>query len=98
MKALTIRPQWAHAIAWHGKRIENRTRPFPRTLRVDERFAIHAGREPGRDPWWEQVLDASGGSVRQDAKPTPVLPWRGRPSRASISWRLQCRGKRREAA
>jgi hypothetical protein len=43
MKALTLHRPWAWAIAHGGKRIENRSWPFPRSLR-GERIAIHAGK------------------------------------------------------
>lgn len=42
MRALTLKPHWAHAVAWLGKRIENRSRPIPEKL-VGQRVAIHAG-------------------------------------------------------
>ena len=46
MKALTVRQPWAGAIAITdaegGKRLENRTRPPPRTLPRTELIAIHA--------------------------------------------------------
>ncbi len=46
MKALTLWAEWAHAICWLGKRIENRTRRPP-TAMLGERFAIHAGAHIG---------------------------------------------------
>lgn len=42
MRALTLRPHWAHAVAHLGKRIENRTQPIPLAL-LGCRIAIHAG-------------------------------------------------------
>lgn len=41
-RAVTLHPHWAHAVAWLGKRIENRNRPIPPAL-VGQRVAIHAG-------------------------------------------------------
>jgi hypothetical protein len=41
MKALTLRPKWAHAICYEGKDVENRSwRP---TVEEGELLAIHAG-------------------------------------------------------
>lgn len=45
MKALTLWPEWAHAIAWLGKDIENRT--WEPRLKVGEEFLIHAGAHIG---------------------------------------------------
>lgn len=45
MRALTLRPWWAHAIAHMGKRCENRSQPIPRAL-IGQRIAIHAGATP----------------------------------------------------
>lgn len=42
MRALTLTPHWAHAIAHMNKRIENRSRHIPLAL-VGQRIAIHAG-------------------------------------------------------
>ncbi len=42
MRALTLKPHWAHAVAHLGKRCENRKRPIPQGF-VGERVAIHAG-------------------------------------------------------
>lgn len=42
MRALTIKPHFAHAIAFLAKRIENRAKPIPPAL-LGERIAIHAG-------------------------------------------------------
>ena len=46
MKALTLWPEWAHAIAHLGKRVENRNWPPPATM-VGEDIAIHAGAHIG---------------------------------------------------
>ena len=43
MKALTIKPHFAHAIAFLGKRIENRAKAIPRNSPPGTRIAIHAG-------------------------------------------------------
>ena len=42
MKALTLHPEWAHAIAHLGKRTENRTWRPPEAM-IGRRIAIHAG-------------------------------------------------------
>lgn len=45
MRALTLKPWWAHAVAHLGKTTENRKRPIPPAL-VGARVAIHAGARP----------------------------------------------------
>lgn len=57
MRALTLRPHWAHAVAHLGKRIENRTRPIPPAL-VGQRVAIHAGATLD-EAWLADLLDAA---------------------------------------
>lgn len=42
MRALTLRPVWAHSVAHLDKRIENRTWEPPESIR-GQRIAIHAG-------------------------------------------------------
>jgi hypothetical protein len=42
MRALTLKPHWAHAVTHLGKRCENRSRPIPPAL-LGQRIAIHAG-------------------------------------------------------
>lgn len=42
MKALTLKPQFAHAVAWLGKRKEMREWDVPEDM-IGERIAIHAG-------------------------------------------------------
>lgn len=70
MRALTLYPHWAHAVCWHGKRIENRARPIPRGL-VGQRIALHAGVfRPGT--WWDDVRAASGGTVPRGVAPWPI--------------------------
>jgi len=49
MKALTLWPEWAWAIAHLGKDCENRTWPAPRWL-VGRLLAIHAGKNVGGHP------------------------------------------------
>ena len=43
MRALTLWPEWAWAVARLGKNVENRTWPPPKTLEPGARIAIHAG-------------------------------------------------------
>jgi hypothetical protein len=50
MRALTLWQPWAWAVLHAGKRIENRTRPFPRKL-LHETFALHAGRTYSQGVW-----------------------------------------------
>jgi hypothetical protein len=51
VKALTLRHPWPWAITHCGKDIENRTwRPSPSQLKLNDLFAIHAGKAPtGKD-------------------------------------------------
>jgi hypothetical protein len=63
MRALTLRPHWAHAVAHMGKRIENRSRPIPKAL-VGCRVAIHAGATLPR-LWLDDLIESS---------PKPVTP------------------------
>lgn len=56
MRALTLRPHWAHAVTHLGKRVENRTRRIPAAL-VGRRVAIHAGAT--LPAWWPRELDAA---------------------------------------
>ena len=42
MKALTLHAPWAHAVAWLGKDIENRSWRPPASV-IGTRIAIHAG-------------------------------------------------------
>jgi hypothetical protein len=51
MPALTLWPEWAHAVARLGKDVENRTwAPSPRRLPVGRWIAIHAGKHVGGAP------------------------------------------------
>lgn len=49
MRALTLWPEWAHAVLHLGKRIENRSRKMPDAL-VGEPIALHAGKHVGGRP------------------------------------------------
>lgn len=53
MKALTLWPVWAHAIATLDKRVENRSWPPPKAL-MDKDFAIHAGALQREEPEFER--------------------------------------------
>jgi hypothetical protein len=50
MRALTLHAPWAYAVAHLGKRVENRTRPPPVTIR-GKRIAIHAGLAESEAEW-----------------------------------------------
>jgi len=97
MRALTLKPQWAHAICWHTKRVENRSRPIPAAL-IGTRIAIHAGRfVPGA--WWDEVRAASGGTVPRGREPVPLIredsdwhaPFAMRGPWEADARRMQCR-------
>lgn len=60
MKAITLHPEWAFAVAHLGKRIENRTWKPPESLWL-EPFAIHAGKYIGGRPSLESVTDGLAG-------------------------------------
>lgn len=70
MRALTLYPHWAHAVLYHGKRVENRSRPIPKAL-VGKRVVLHAGVCP-RVGWWEEVVSAAGGAVSMADRPHEV--------------------------
>lgn len=79
MRALTLQPQWAHAVAHLGKRVENRSRAIPRAL-VGERIAIHAGAT--LPPGWLADLVAAcptpimgGGGKGVPGWTAPIAPW-----------------------
>lgn len=55
MKALTLHAPWAHAVAWLGKDIENRSWRPP-TSAIGTRIAIHAGTAVTEDEW-ERITD-----------------------------------------
>lgn len=63
MRALTLKPHWAHAVAWLDKRIENRSRPIPPKL-VGKRVAIHAGASHVRGWAHELVVHLDPSSFR----------------------------------
>lgn len=54
MKALTLHAPWAHAVAWLGKDIENRTWRPPASV-IGTRIAIHAG---ATETEWEWIAIA----------------------------------------
>ncbi len=66
MLALTLWPEWAHAVAFLGKRIENRDWPPPDTL-IGQRLAIHAGAaiggRRGRPAAREAAVALRGGAL-----------------------------------
>lgn len=43
MRALTLKQPWLNAILYHGKRVENRSWPWPRTVGLPTWIALHAG-------------------------------------------------------
>lgn len=49
IRAWTVWPEWAACMVLHGKRIENRPRPLPRSL-WGQRIALHAGAHVGGRP------------------------------------------------
>lgn len=65
MKALTLHAPWAHAVAWLGKDIENRTWRPPASV-IGTRIAIHAGAmrtAPSMVRDWVRVAAAANASV-----------------------------------
>jgi hypothetical protein len=64
VRAITLRPQWAYAVARLGKDVENRTWPLWRDLE-GARIAIHAARDPfkktelGRMDFYATPLEGS---------------------------------------
>jgi hypothetical protein len=65
MRALTLHPEWAHAIAHLGKRIENRPWKPPEKL-LGERIAIHAGKSVGGRPGFPAMLDGCRAVAARD--------------------------------
>ena len=55
MKAITLHPEWAHAVAYLGKRCENRDWKPPASL-IGQRIAIHAGKSIGGRPGLPSTL------------------------------------------
>ena len=64
MRALTLKPHWAHAVAHLHKRVENRSRPIPPAL-IGQRIAIHAGASLPKE-WAKELLRAAPGSRVND--------------------------------
>lgn len=67
MKALTLHAPWAHAVAWLGKDIENRSWRPPASV-IGTRIAIHAGATK-TEAEWSRVHEAwrrSGLAVDDD--------------------------------
>lgn len=59
MKAITLWPEWAWAVACLGKDVENRPRPASfYGLKVGDEFAIHAGAHLGGRPGATTAADA----------------------------------------
>jgi len=56
MRALTLKPHWAHAVAHLGKRCEARSWPIPEAL-AGQRIAIHAGATLPKG-WESDLLNA----------------------------------------
>jgi hypothetical protein len=72
MRALTLHPHWAHAVAHLSKTIENRGRPIPKAL-VGQRIAIHAGAELPKafapaERWRIWALREGGTTWEQDLR------------------------------
>lgn len=63
MKALTLHAPWAHAVAWLGKDIENRSWRPPASV-IGTRIAIHAGARATEDEWSSVILTSG--------KPVPL--------------------------
>ena len=96
MRAVTLHPHWAHAVAHLGKRCENRSRPIPPAL-IGERVAIHAGASaPQTDrlfsnPWGVRI---HGCSVDRDGiaraglfgKPLAPIATRAIVATAVLGW------------
>ena len=70
MRALTLKPHWAHGVAHLGKRIENRSRRIPRHL-VGSRIAIHAG--ASLPAAWFAKLWQAGGTYPEEPGSTNTL-------------------------
>lgn len=76
MRALTLKPWWAHAVAHLGKDIENRAKPPPKAL-IGKRIAIHAGAPTWAGTAWLDELDAAMGHNRRRAWVRSHLDERG---------------------
>ncbi len=44
MRALSVKPPWAAGIAFAGKRVENRRKPFPSTVELPAWVALHSSK------------------------------------------------------
>lgn len=64
MKALTIWQPWAGLIIHGVKRVENRT--WKSSLKIGDRFAIHAGKDDGVAEWVEQEIYKLGSKMYWD--------------------------------
>lgn len=71
MKALTLHAPWAHAVAWLGKDIENRSWRPPASV-IGTRIAIHAGLSFPRADWMRVVTIADGLSPASRGLFTPI--------------------------
>lgn len=67
MNAITLNRPWPHAIAYLGKRIENRTWPAPQHA-IGKRIAIHAGRR------WDDIGASTLRSMGYALPPKPQHP------------------------
>lgn len=82
MRAITVRQPWASAIIVGPKRVENRSWPWPSTLRLPSWIAIHAGAR----------LDE--GDLEQARRLWPECPGRGElPTRAILGVVQVVRGR-----
>ena len=64
MRALTLKPWWAHAVAFLDKDIENRAKPPPEAL-IGKRIAIHAGAPTWASTAWLDEIDRAMGRERR---------------------------------
>jgi hypothetical protein len=58
MRAITVWPEWAYAICYLGKRIENRSWAPPPSV-IGKHIAIHAGKNIGGKPGQAASLDGT---------------------------------------
>lgn len=68
MKALTLWPEWAWAIAHLTKRVENRGWHPHGALPVGETFAIHAGKNIGGRPGRASLVEGIDGLLHMAAR------------------------------
>jgi hypothetical protein len=88
VKAITLWPEWAHAICKLGKLVENRSWQPGRALAVGDRIAIHAGAHMGGRPGLIARQEARE-SVRNMLRLQPGLA--PRPLWSSEMWPLEHR-------